>query len=121
MQRLSYSCLVPMKRIASAALGCLLAASCHKPPAMQNARRDMHSYSNPEQTQVRDVDLDIEVLFDRKILKGSATLTLERREPGAPSLILDTRDLTIEKVEQAPEDGAYKEAKFTLGAADPIL
>jgi leukotriene-A4 hydrolase len=110
-----------MKRIASAALGCLLAASCHKPPAMPNARRDIHSYSNPDQVQVRDVDLDIEVLFDRKILKGSATLTLERREPGAPSLILDTRDLRIEKVEQSPEDGAYTEARFTLGAADPIL
>ena len=110
-----------MKRIASAALSCFLAASCHKPPAMQNARRDIHSYSNPELVQVRDVDLDLEVLFDRKILKGSATLALERREAGESSLILDTSDLHVEKVEQAPEEGTYTEAKFALGAADPIL
>jgi leukotriene-A4 hydrolase len=109
-----------MKRIASAVLSCFLAASCHK-PAMQNTRRDIHSYSNPEQVRVRDVDLDLEVLFDRKILKGSATLALERREPGEPSLVLDTSDLHIEKVEQAPEEGAYTDAKFALGAADPIL
>ncbi len=88
---------------------------------MPNARRDIHSYSNPEQIQVRDIDLDCEVLFDRKILKGLATLQVERREPAAESLILDTRALKIEKVEQAPEDGSYKDAAFTLGAADPIL
>src|ERR1700693_5100854 len=99
-----------MKRIASAALSCFLAASCHRPAAMQNTRRDIHSYSNPEQVSVRDIDLDIEVLFDRKILKGSAALTLERREAGAASLVLDTRDLHIDKVEQGPEDGAYTES-----------
>ena len=88
---------------------------------MPNARRDIHSYSNPEQIQVRDVALDLDVLFDRKILRGEATLSLERRESGAVPLILDTRRLQIEKVEQAAEDGPYTEAKFALGAADPIL
>lgn len=110
-----------MKRIASAVVCCLVAASCHKQTAMQNARRDIHSYSNPEQIQVRDINLDCEVMFDRKILKGTATLQIERREPSAESLILDTRNLSIEKVEQAPEDGAYKDAAFQLGAADAIL
>ena len=88
---------------------------------MPNARRDIHSYSNPEQVQVRDLDLDCEVIFDRKILKSVATLLVERREPAAESLILDTRDLKIEEVEQAPEDGMYKDASFRVGAADPIL
>src|SRR5215469_8275096 len=117
MQRLSYSCLLFMKRFASIALLSALATSCHKSPNMQNARRDIHSYSNPEQIQVRDADLDFDVLFDQKILKGTATLALERRQTGVSSLILDTRDLRIEKVEQASEDGGYTEAKFTLGVA----
>ena len=40
--------------------------------------RDAHSYSNPEEVRVRHVHLDLEVLFDRKVLKGLSTLTIER-------------------------------------------
>src|SRR6266566_922143 len=112
-----------MKGITRGAAMCcwLLAAACHR-PAMQNARRDIHSFSNPEQIRVRHLDLDCEVLFDRKILKGVATLSVDRRvDSGAPPLILDTRNLRIEKVEVAGETGAYSATKFELGAADPIL
>src|SRR5260370_26948316 len=109
-----------MKRILSSAALCCLAA-CHK-PAMQNSRRDIHSFSNPEQIRVRNLDLDCDVLFDQKILKGTATLTLERRvSSGAPPLILDTRKLAIEKVEASQDNGAFADAKFSLGTADPIL
>jgi len=105
-----------MKGIVSAAAAsfCLLAASCSKPPAMQNSKRDIHSFSNPEQVRVKHLDLDYDVLFDKRILKGTATLTLDRQ--GASQLILDTRKLTIEKVEIAGSP-----AKFSLGASDPIL
>src|ERR1700680_2007731 len=113
-----------MKKSASAAaiLLCILAAACHKSTNMQNTRRDMHSYSNPEQVRVRHLDLDCDVLFDRKVLKGTATLAVERRvDSGAPPLILDTRNLHIEKVEVSEENGVYAESKFALGATDPIL
>src|SRR5712691_12475196 len=107
---------------ATAILLCILAAACHKSTTMQNARRDIHSFSNPEQMRVRHLDLDCEVLFDRKILKGAATLSVDRRvDSGAPPLILDTRNLRIEKVEVAGENGAYSATKFELGAGDPIL
>src|SRR5258706_15900053 len=106
-----------MKRFADAAALCLclLVASCQKHAAMENSTRDIHSYSNPDQIRVRHVDLDCDVLFDRKIIKGAATLTLERVST-APALILDTRKLTIHKVEVADT-----ESKFVLAAADPIL
>src|SRR2546423_239098 len=113
-----------MKHIARAAaiLLCLLAASCGKPRAMQTARRDIHSYSNPEQLRVHHLDLDCEVLFDRKILKATATLSVERRvDSGAPPLILDTSNLHIEKIETAAENGEFSETKFQLGASDPVL
>jgi leukotriene-A4 hydrolase len=100
---------------AAAAIFCFLAASCSKPTAMQNVQRDIHSFSNPEQVRVKHLDLDCDVLFDKRILKGAATLTLDRRDGAAP-LVLDTRNLIIEKVEAG---GA--EAKFSLGATDPIL
>src|SRR5262245_36836039 len=51
---------------------------------------DVHSYSNPEQIRVKHVDLDLETNFDRKILHGTATLTVERIAP-SDLLKLDTR------------------------------
>src|SRR5437870_13154426 len=102
--------------ISGAALCCFLAASCNRPPAMPNSRRDLHSFSNPEQIRVRHLDLDCDVLFDQKTLKGAATLDVDRRvDSGAPPLILDTRKLRIEKVEVSTADGAYAETKFALG------
>src|SRR5204863_4343004 len=41
--------------------------------AKPDETRDAHSYSNPEQVRVRHVDLDLEALFDRKVLKGTST------------------------------------------------
>ena len=69
-----------MKGLSVALAACcwFLAASCNR-PAMQNARRDIHSFSNPEQIRVQQLDLDCDVLFDQKILKGTATLTVERQ------------------------------------------
>jgi leukotriene A-4 hydrolase/aminopeptidase len=83
--------------------------------------RDAHSYSNPEQVRVRHVDLDLDVLFDRKILKGASTLTVERIKPDADSLKLDTRDLKVVKAETSNDGKSFAPAQFTLGAADKIL
>src|SRR5215469_16945556 len=113
-----------MKQIARAAtiVVCLLTASCNKSTTMQNSRRDIHSFSNPEQLRVRHLDLDCEVLFDQKILKATATLFVQRRvDSGAPPLILDTSQLHIDKVEVSEENGSYTPTKFELGASDPIL
>lgn len=82
-------------------------------------RRDVHSYSNPEQVRVSHVDLDLEVMFDRKVLKGTSTLTLERK--GDYPLILDTRDLKIIKTEASNDGSNFTPVQFTLGEADKIL
>lgn len=85
---------------------------------------DTHSYSNPQAVRVRHVDLDWNVLFDQKILRGTATLTVERIPPITTrlgNLILDTRDLTIEKVETSTSGINYDQTQFSLGAADKIL
>ena len=83
---------------------------------------DFHSYSNPQTVQVTNVDLDWSVLFDRKILKGTATLSVLRNsnDKNAP-LILDTRDLKIEKTETSVDGIKFRKTSFKLGAADKIL
>jgi leukotriene-A4 hydrolase len=84
------------------------------------AAQDVHSYANPSAVRVRHVDLDWDVLFDQKILKGAATLSIERTSQTEP-LILDTRDLKIERVETSVNGSSYAPATFTVGTSDKIL
>lgn len=88
--------------------------------AINVAAQDVHSYSNPSAVRVKHVDLDWDVVFDQKILKGAATLTVERTSPDEP-LILDTRDLKIEKVETSVDGSKYTAATFNVGTSDKIL
>jgi leukotriene-A4 hydrolase len=87
--------------------------------AMTNAQ-DSHSYSNPSAVRVRHVDLNWDVLFDQKVLKGTAVLTIERISPMAP-LILDTRDLKIEKVETSADGTHFQASTFSVGENDKTL
>lgn len=82
--------------------------------------QDVHSFANPSAVRVTHVDLDWDVLFDQKILKGTATLTVERTSQTEP-LILDTRDLKIEKVETSAGGTRYSAGTFTVGGSDKIL
>jgi len=84
--------------------------------------KDVHSYSNPQAVKVRHVDLDWNVLFDKKVLRGTATLSFDRDANAKnASLVLDTRDLTIEKVETSVAGKSYRTTTFNVGAADKIL
>ncbi|MGH9802929.1 MAG: M1 family metallopeptidase [Blastocatellia bacterium] len=85
---------------------------------MANEARDVHSYSNPEQVRVKHVDLNLEVQFNRKVLKGSATLTIERKQGDATSLKLDTRDLKIFKAETSSDGSNFAPAQFTNGEGE---
>ena len=109
--------------------GALSLVSCTRNGSMNTSTseaaaeaRDVHSYANPQQVRVKHLDLDLEVHFDRRVLSGSATLAIERAPAGKSSpLMLDTRDLKVEKAETSADGTSYQPAKFTLGDADPIL
>lgn len=77
---------------------------------------DPHSYSRPAEVAVRHVHLDLNVDFDRHMLDGRATLSLDRHDEAA-GLILDTRDLAIERVETSDATAL----DYELGVADPLL
>jgi leukotriene A-4 hydrolase/aminopeptidase len=84
------------------------------------AAQDFHSYANPSAVRVKHVDLDWDVLFDETILKGTATLTVQRISAHEP-LILDTRDLKIERVETSADGKSFSPGTFKIGEADKIL
>ncbi|XP_033880555.3 leukotriene A-4 hydrolase-like [Acipenser ruthenus] len=60
----------------------------------------------------RHLNLRFHVDFDRHVIKGNVALTIEALEDKLSSLILDTKDLKINKVTANGQD-----AKFTLGTA----
>ena len=86
------------------------------PPPSTTVVRDPHSAARPEEVRVTHVALDLAADFTAKTLAGTATLTLARTG-SAPTLVLDTADLTIVKV----TDGAGRALTHALGARDAIL
>lgn len=97
-------------------------ASCSNPGKDANAiAHDIHSYGNPEQARVRHLNLDLEVLFDQLSIRGTAVLTIDRLSKQAKRLVLDSRALQIDEAEISPDGARYREARFDIGKADPIL
>ena len=92
-----------------------------KPAAPPSHRIDIHSHSQPHLVRVKHVEMDLTADFERKILHGWAELAITRLDTSAP-LIVDTRELKIDRVEMAAgEKGALSAGTFALGPADPIL
>ena len=82
---------------------------------------DSHSYANTDAVTVSALALDLKVDFGKKQLIGSAELKLDWHDPKAKSVVLDTRDLSIDKVEAIDADGKAKPLRFTLAKADATL
>ncbi|MFA7488108.1 MAG: M1 family metallopeptidase [Lysobacteraceae bacterium] len=87
----------------------------------QEPPRDVHSHAQPDKVVIRDIGLDLKVDFEAKQLQGRADLALEWIDPAARELVLDTRDLTIERVSGKGEDGRWFKLEHALGETDPHL
>ncbi len=85
------------------------------------ANTDPHSYAQPDVVRVRHIDLDLSADFDARVLHGHADLQLDWQDRSARELRLDTRELTIEKVEVSRNGRRWREAAFKLADADAIL
>ena len=70
--------------------------------------KDYHSLSNPNEVKVSHIALDLTVDFEQKVLRGSATLDYQKQNEQATQLILDTNDLTINRVSSGGEELAFK-------------
>lgn len=79
-----------------------------------SAKRDIHSFANTDDVQVKHIHLNLEINFEKKQLWGDVILTLNNSS-GTDKLILDSRDLNISKV--LLDNG--QETKFQLGKNKP--
>ncbi|MHB1057092.1 MAG: M1 family metallopeptidase [Rhodanobacter sp.] len=82
---------------------------------------DPNSYAQPDQVRVTHLDLDLTIDFPHRQLDGQATLKLDWKNPQAQSLVLDTRDLKIAKIEALGADGKGTPLKYALAPRDRQL
>jgi leukotriene-A4 hydrolase len=80
-----------------------------------------HSYAQPDQVVVTHLDLDLKLDFPQRELDGQATLKLDWKNPQAPSLVLDTRDLKIAKIEAVGANGKTTPLNYALAPRDKQL
>ena len=74
--------------------------------------RDVHSFARPAEARVTHVTLDLTPDFATHRMSGTARLAIQRA-PSADSIILDVRDLTINRV----TDGQGNPLGYAVGAA----
>ncbi len=82
---------------------------------------DESSYAEPDKVVVKDVALDLKLDFDASQIGGTATYTLEWKDKAAKQLVLDTRELSVEKVEAIGADGTASPLQFVLAPADKVF
>ena len=73
-----------------------------------------HTYAKPNEAAITHLDLDITADFERKVISGTATYSIDNSN--ADALVLDTKFLVIR---EAKADG--KTTDFTLGDFDEQL
>ncbi len=88
--------------------------------AVDARRHDESSYAQPDKVVITDLALDLALDFDNRQLAGTAIYTLEWKDAQATQLVLDTRDLAIEKVEGDDGQGNWAPLAFELAGADRI-
>lgn len=96
-------------------------ATSAEQPAQPAAALDPYSYAEPDKVRITDLALHLAVDFDRKTLSGSATYTLDWRDPKAGRLVLDTRDLKIEKVVGERANERWVDLPFNVAEEDAVL
>ncbi len=108
---------------------CALHAAAAQPGAVDGIA-DLHSFANVDQFATKHIELILQVDLQAHDVIGSAVLELQRLDPGATQLILDTRGLTVLGVSTLTSDivGATEQPKafwvsrpYHFGKADRVL
>ncbi|TMO62299.1 M1 family metallopeptidase [Pseudoalteromonas aurantia] len=81
---------------------------------------DEHTYANLNDVISTHLHLDLDVDFVDKQLEGFVEHTLDWRNAQARTLVLDTRDLEIDKVMYQGKNGQWHKAAFTLAKRDDV-
>ncbi|MCH8249496.1 MAG: M1 family metallopeptidase [Proteobacteria bacterium] len=81
---------------------------------------DYFSFANTGQFITRHIALDLEVDFRAEKLRGNVVLHMKMLDESAGEIILDTRDLTVERIIFIAPGGSPEPATFEIGEVDSI-
>lgn len=112
-----------LKKIKYLLLALVVFSSCqsnkelNEEPTADMKVEDPHSYARPEESVVKHLDWQAKINFDAKKITAKASLSIESAED-AKKLILDTKDLNIDKVTLGDKE---EKATYELGKKDEIM
>ncbi|RUO26301.1 aminopeptidase [Aliidiomarina minuta] len=81
---------------------------------------DQHSFANSNEVRAPHLHLNLEADFEAQQLRGYAEYTLEYLNEEADTFVVDTYQLSIDRVE-AKQGDDWQSTDFNLGSHDPIL
>jgi aminopeptidase N len=87
----------------------------------QAKTNDAYTYSNYDEVKTTHLYLDLAVDFDKKSLSGFAELTLKWLTDKSQPIVLDTRDLIVDRVMTQNKAGQWLATSFTLAKRDSVL
>jgi aminopeptidase N len=102
------------------------------PAPSKDLERDHFSFANTGQFRTRHLELDLEVDFERQLLEGTVVLHLQGTDPGARTVVLDSRGLQLGRARLGRPGGAIaepdsesaeeltEELDIRVGASDPV-
>ncbi len=85
--------------------------------SLAHTRLVNHSFSRPNETVVKHIELDLRVDFDKRVISGVASLFFQNKTQ-SNTLYLDTRGLIIKRVTLGAKN---QKTSFRLGPALPLL
>lgn len=92
----------PRWQLAGLVLAWLPSAGADLAPIDQGL--DYHSFANVDQFRATHIDLELRVDLEGKVISGVAALEFKRLDPRSTQLVLDTKDLMINDVNQKSTD-----------------
>ena len=84
-------------------------------------RKDDYTYANYDQVQMSHLYLDLAVDFQQKSLSGFAELSFDWLVEDQTEIVLDTRDLVIDKVLAKANNNHWYAVSHKLAKRDPVL
>ncbi|MCG7564270.1 M1 family metallopeptidase [Pseudoalteromonas sp. McH1-42] len=105
-------------KLSALTFGLALAGLSHT--ALSAQAVDEHTYANLNDVISTHLHLDLDVDFTDKQLEGFVEHTLAWQNKQARTLVLDTRDLEIDKVMYQGSNGKWYPASFTLAKRDDV-
>jgi len=83
--------------------------------------KDYHSFANVDEVVITHTNLFFDIDFDNNVINGSNEISYKKLKTDAKTLVLDSRNLTINEVHSVNSKGITKPLNWTFGQTHKAL